>query len=59
MSANIRPLKKAQVLARLEVLRGVVEDEELQKIHALTVVDILLDYVHDQDIKLAVEVIAL
>ena len=58
MSA-IRPLKKAQVLARLEALRGVVEDEELQKIHALTVIDILLDYVHDQDVKSAVEVIAL
>ena len=59
MSGAIRPLKKAQVLARLEALRGVVEDEELQKIHALTVIDILLDYVHDQDVKSAVEVIAL
>ena len=57
MSGQIRPLKKAQVLARLEALRGVVEDEELQKIHVLTVIDILLDYIHDQQIKEAVETI--
>lgn len=55
MNEQIRPLKKARVLARLEALRGVVEDEELQKIHALTTIDILLDYLHDVQIREAVD----
>lgn len=59
MSANIRPLKKAAALARLHALRGVVEDEELARIHALAVIDTLLEYIHDQDMRDAVEEIPL
>jgi hypothetical protein len=54
---NTRSIGKRAALARLEALRGVVEDEELCKIHALCVIDTLLDYVCDQDIKDAVEAI--
>lgn len=56
---NPRPLKKADVLARLRGLKAVVEDEELAHIHALTVIDMLLDYLHDADLRGAVESIAL
>jgi hypothetical protein len=56
---NIRPLKKSAALARLGALREVVEDEELQKIHALAVIDTLVDYIHDQDFREAVEAIPL
>lgn len=55
----IKPLKKSAVLARLEQLRLVVEDEELAEIHKLAVIDTLLDYIRDEDIRNKVEEIAL
>lgn len=54
---NIRPLKKGAALARLEALREVVEGEELAKIHTLAVIDTLVDYINDEDIKNAVEAV--
>lgn len=57
MSAHIRPLKKAAALARLHALREVVEDEQLAQIHALAVIDTLLEYIHDPDFREAVEAV--
>jgi hypothetical protein len=54
---NPRSLTKRAALARLEALREVVEDEELAKIHALAIIDTLVEYIHDSDIKDAVEAV--
>lgn len=56
---NARSIGKRAALARLEALREVVEGEELCKIHALAVIDTLLDYIHDKDFRDAVEEIPL
>ncbi len=52
-------LKKAQVLARLELLRQTVEENAIQPVYLLAVIDTLLDYNGDKDIRRAVEGIAL
>jgi hypothetical protein len=56
---NIRPLTKRAALARLEALKEVVEGEEIQKIHALAIIDTLVDYIHDQDFRNIVDEIPL
>lgn len=52
-------LGKRATLARLDALREVVEGEAIQNVHALAVIDTLLDYLNDTDIRQAVEEIAL
>ncbi len=52
-------LKKAQVLARLELLRQTVEEDAIQPVYLLAVIDTLLDYANDKQIREAVEGIAL
>jgi hypothetical protein len=54
-----RQLNKSQVLARLELLRQTVEEDAIQTVYLLAVVDTLLDYNGDKDIRAAVEGIAL
>ncbi len=52
-------IKKAQVLSRLELLRQTVEKNEIQPVYLLAVIDTLLDYNGDKDIRQAVEGVAL
>jgi hypothetical protein len=59
MNGHVRPLKKATALARLRELKNVAEGEELAKIHALAVIDTLLEYIHDPDFRDAVDEIPL
>jgi len=55
----IKPLKKSSVLARLEQLRLTVEANAIQPVYQLAVIDTLLEYIHDPDIRAKVEEIAL
>lgn len=52
-------MKKSNLLARLALLRDTIQDQEIQHIHALTVIDTLLDYLNDADIRKMVEEINL
>lgn len=54
-----RRLKKATVLARLELLRETADEDTIQPVYLLAVVDTLLDYIYDKDISEKVESIAL
>ena len=52
-------LKKSSVLARLEQLRLTVEENPIQPVYFLAVIDTLLEYNGDPDIRAKVEEIAL
>jgi hypothetical protein len=59
MGANVKRLKKSSVLARLEQLRLTAEENEIQPVYLLAVIDTLLDYAGDPEIRAKVEEIAL
>lgn len=48
-------MKKSGLLARLEQLRLEGEDKELEEITKTTLLDLLLDYINDPQIREAVE----
>lgn len=48
-------MKKSGLLARLEQLRLEAEDKALEEITKLTVLDLVLDYINDPQIREAVE----
>ena len=48
-------MKKHGLLARLEQLRLEAEDKELEEITKVTLLDLLLDYINDPQIREAVE----
>lgn len=60
MGANVKKtLKKTSVLARLEQLRLTVEENPIQPVYLLAVIDTLLEYNGDPEIRAKVEEIAL
>lgn len=52
-------MKKAGALARLEQIRAAAEDKELTDIRRIEVLDVLLDYINDPQIREAVEAVPL
>ncbi len=52
-------MKKSSVIARLEQLRLTVEDNPIQPVYLLAVIDTLLEYNGDPEIRAKVEEIAL
>ena len=51
-------MRKAGLLARLCQIKA-LQDEELEEIRAMEVIDVLLDYINDAQVREAVEEIAL
>ncbi len=52
-------MNKSQVLARLELLRQTVEENAIHPVYLLAVIDTLLEYNGDKDIRQKIEEIAL
>jgi len=52
-------MKKSGLLASLAQLKVKAEDEEINDINRLKILDLLLDYINDPQIRVAVEEIPL
>ncbi|HWY36089.1 MAG TPA: hypothetical protein VNX68_15700 [Nitrosopumilaceae archaeon] len=48
-------MKKASLLFQLQELKTQMEDEEIKEITKIKILDLLLDYINDVDIRGAVE----
>ncbi len=59
MGADVKRLKKSSVLARLEQTRLMIEENPIQPVYYLAVIDTLLEYIGDEDIRRKTEEICL
>ena len=50
-----KPMNKETLMFRLEQLRELTEKNEIQPVYELAVIDTLLDYIRDNDVRTKVE----
>ncbi len=54
-----KPMNKTTLMYRLEQLRTMTEENEIQPVYKDAVIDTLLDYIRDPDVRAKVEAIVL
>lgn len=54
---EVMTMKKSTLLNRLEQIRLQAEDEEIKAMRPLEILDLVLEYVNDKDIRDAIEAV--